>query len=79
MFLFQLFLLVGRSTKYSVVHRPLARIHKTCRPEIQEQVEAAAGFKPASPQSHLVEKAGHGEAIKAAHANTALVAGQQKV
>jgi hypothetical protein len=39
-------------------------------PEIQSQVESAAGFKPASPASHLIEKVGHGDAVKAAHENT---------
>lgn len=34
-------------------------------PEIQTQVEQAAGFKPASPASHLINKVGHAESIKA--------------
>ena len=44
-------------------------------PEIQEQVESAAGFKPASPASHLVEKATHAKAIDAAHHNATVAAG----
>ena len=44
-------------------------------PEIQSQIEQMAGMKPASPQSHLLEKVGHGEAVKAAHENTTLASG----
>lgn len=37
--------------------------------EVQPQIEAAFGFKPAPPASHLVEKAGIPSAIKAHHEN----------
>jgi hypothetical protein len=48
-----------------------------CPPEIQEQIEAMAGMKPASPQSHLINKVGHTEAVKAAHDNKTLTSGQK--
>ena len=41
-------------------------------PEIQQQVEAYAGFKPASPESHLVNKIGHEKAVDAAHHNATI-------
>ena len=39
---------------------------------VQEQIEQAFGFKPASPAAHLVEKAGIPKAIEAAHHNKVL-------
>lgn len=42
---------------------------KDAPPEVQEQIEKLFGFTPASPESHIVEKAGHATAIAAAHAN----------
>lgn len=42
---------------------------KDAPPEIQEQIEKSFGYQPAPPESHLVNKVGHGAAVKAAHEN----------
>jgi hypothetical protein len=39
----------------------LSMSFKDAPPEIQTQIEQAFGFQPASPQSHLVNKVGHGQ------------------
>ena len=39
---------------------------KDLPPEVQQQVETAMGFKPASPVSHIINKVGHKEAAAAA-------------
>jgi hypothetical protein len=42
----------------------LSTNYKDLPPEVQQQVEAALGFKPASPISHIVNKVGHATAAQ---------------
>jgi hypothetical protein len=47
----------------------LSMSYKDTPGEIQQQIEKEYGFQPASPASHLIEKAGVGKAMDAHHQN----------
>ena len=51
----------GKGAKESMM---LSTNYKDLPPEVQQQVEAALGFKPASPISHVVNKVGHANAAQ---------------